>query len=108
MRFDDSEVDQAAQRLAAANPLTMRQLVHDLDPLFNRMTFRYERTWQCQTQSWDRRLHAAMQTWRLLENHRSFVRKNGREQYDTYDSLIREVYRYCDCMAAYPFSRLPN
>jgi hypothetical protein len=101
--FDDSEVNKVAQRLAAADPLTMRQLVCDLDLLFNRMTFRYERTWQCRTQTWDRRLHAAMQTWRLLENYRSFVRKQGSQHYDTYDSLIREVYRYCDYMVAYLF-----
>jgi len=86
----------------------MQQLVHELDLLFNRMTFRYERTWQCQTQSWDRRLHAAMQTWRLLEHYRSFVKEQDSEQYDTYASLIREVYRYCDYMAAYLFKLAPD
>jgi hypothetical protein len=101
--FDDWEVEQVAQRIGAAEPSTMQQLVHDLDRLFNRMTFRYERTWQCRTQTWERRLHAAMQTWRLLEENRSFVKANGRQYYGTYEALVQEVYRYCDLMVAYLF-----
>jgi hypothetical protein len=102
-RFDDSEVNDVAQSIAAADPLTMQQLVRELDRLFNRMTFRYERTWQCRTQNWDRRLHAAMQTWRLLEDNRSFVKRKGSQHYGTYESLVREVYRYCDYMLTYLF-----
>ena len=107
-RFDDSEVDSVARAIAAAQPLTLRHLVQELDRLFNRMTFRYERTWQCRTQNWDRRLHAAMQTWRLLEDNRAFVRSEGSQYYDRYESLVREVYRYCDYMLTYLFKPPAN
>jgi TIR domain len=107
-RFDDSEVNSVAGAIAAANPLTLRRLVHELDRLFNRMAFRYEPTWQCRTQNWDRRLHAAMQTWRLLEDTRTFVRSEGSQYYGVYDSLVRDVYRYCDYMATYLFKSPAN
>src|SRR5262245_44172250 len=96
--FDDSIVKTVAEALAATNPMTMPGLVHNLNRLFNRMTFRYEATWECARQGWGERLYAALQTWALLDEYRSFVEQQGKEHYRTYDSMAREVYRYCDYM----------
>lgn len=101
--FDDSAVRSVAENLSSAPRLTMQQFVHEIDRLFNRMTFRYERTWQCGTQNWDQRLNAALQTWRLLEDYRSFVEHEGGASRDEYESLIREVYRYCNYMLSHLF-----
>ena len=101
--FDDSTVKNVAEKLSSSQRLTMQEFVHEIDRLFDRMTFRNERTWQCRTQNWDQRLNAALQTWRLLEDYRSFVEQDGAAYSDEYDSLIREVYRYCDYMLSYLF-----
>ena len=102
--FEDSIVKQVAAGLAAADPLTWELFAVGLEPLFRRMTFR-EPTWRCPGESWGERLHAALQTWKLLdhESFRRFVRDAAAERYETYDALVLEVQRYGDYLVNYLF-----
>jgi len=101
--FDDSKVNDVVERVTATEPLTVSVLIHEANRLFNRMTFRYEPTYRCPGQNWGQRLHAALQTWKVLEDYQPFVEEHAKEHSQTYESLVREVYRYCDYMLAFLF-----
>ena len=106
-RFVDEKVRQAAIALnqaRAGKSLSMKILMGTLDRLFERDTFRGEPSvGLCPTQEWDYRLHAALQTHRLMQQHESFVEIEARPSWQAYKELTAEVGRYCQRMAAYLF-----
>jgi hypothetical protein len=106
-RFVDEKVRQAAIALNQARvdkSLSMKTLMGTLDRLFERDTFRGEPSvGLCPTQEWDYRLHAALQTHRLMQQHESFVEIEARSSWQDYRELTAEVARYCQRMAAYLF-----
>lgn len=103
---EDEYRDRIVRRVAAAleriNPLTMRELVRNLDVLFNRGTFRFEPLRECLTQEWGRRLLPAMETLELLRTFSSFVRDEA-PQSRTFEDLMDEVNGYCVAMGRYLF-----
>ena len=101
-RYLDRIVRRVAASLEAAKPLTMRELVRNLDVLFNRGTFRFEPLRECLTQEWGRRLLPAMETLELLRTFSSFVRDQAPES-RTFEELMDAVNGYCIAMATYLF-----
>lgn len=100
--YRDRIVRRVAAALDEANPLTMRELVRNLDVLFNRGTFRFEPLRECLTQEWGRRLLPAMETLELLRTFSSFVRDEA-PQSRTFEDLMDAVNGYCVAMGRYLF-----
>jgi hypothetical protein len=91
----------AEQKLKPTDTHTVPVLVQNVQRLFNRMTFR-EETWKTPGKDWGERLHAALQTWKLLDDdrYRFFVQQHDRQHYAIYDALVFQIYRYCDYLLA--------
>ena len=102
----DEYLDRIVRRVAAAlnkaKPLTMRELVRNLDVLFDRGTFRFEPLKECLTQEWGRRLLPAMETLELLRRFSSFAREQAPES-QTFVDLMDAVNGYCVAMGRYLF-----
>jgi hypothetical protein len=109
--FVDDRVRSAAITLneARANQtLTIGTLIATLDRLFDRATFRGEPSvGLCPTQEWDYRLHAALQTLRLMQHYEPFVETESLPAWKRYRELVTEVSRYSERMAAHLFAPPP-
>jgi hypothetical protein len=100
--YIDKIVRGVAAALERRKPLTMRNLVLELNGLFSRGTFRYESLRECTHYNWGSRLLAAVQTLELLRRYSSFVSDQAPEN-QRYDKLMDEVNGYCLAMATYLF-----
>lgn len=80
-----------------------RQLLRELNLLFNRKTFRHEALRSCPEQRWGDRLDSAYQTERVLRDWERNVREVAEDEYSTYVELLKEVGSYCMQMGALLF-----
>jgi hypothetical protein len=84
-------------------PSAARELLRELDLLFNRKTFRFEALRRCPEQRWADRLDSSYQTLAVLQACTRYIREVAEEKYPTYRDLIREVDVYCMQMGALLF-----
>lgn len=109
MVFTDSTVNDVFSRLFKLHGelniefLPAEILLPELDALFNRKTFRFEKLRNCPEQRWNDRLDSAYQTLRLLECYARNVREKAAGKYPLYQKLLREVDGYCMQMGALLF-----
>ena len=91
----------AKHRERHSDVLPVPELLKELDPLFDRKTFRREKLMECTAQNWDERLHSAYQTKVVLEAYQPNVRdfQQQKEQYTLYQELLTSVDKYCTHMA---------
>jgi TIR domain-containing protein len=107
--FTDTEVNDVVRRLRELQErrgtefLTARELLPELDLLFNRKTFRFEALRGCPEQRWADRLDSAYQTLRVLHRYMRSVRETAPSKYPVYRDLVMEVDRYCMQMGALLF-----
>lgn len=72
-----------------------RELLRELDRLFNRKTFRFETLRNCPEQRWADRLDSAYQTEKVLRSYARNVREVAEDKYPMYVELLKEVGSYC-------------
>ncbi len=107
--FTDKDVIEIVDRLRRLHEnqgeefLVRRELLPELDSLFNRKTFRFEELRRCPEQRWADRLDSGYQTLKVLERYLRNIRKLIPEKYTTYRDLVMEVDRYCMQMGALLF-----
>lgn len=101
--YCDQLIASAVREIDAISSPTASALLIKLTGLFDRKTFRHESTSKCAAQLWDHRLHTALQTFFLLKDYQGLISEKAPEQFGLYQSLIREVDRYCDKMAGHLF-----
>jgi hypothetical protein len=80
-----------------------RELIQELDRLFNRKTFRFEPLRKCPEQRWADRLDSAYQTEKVLREWERNVREVAKDKYPIYVELLKEVGSYCMQMGALLF-----
>lgn len=103
-QYVDATARRVIGKIDQANPLTPALLVREINELFNRSTFRFERLSECLTQEWAARFHAAMQTMEVLRHYSSLMSDAAsKEQASIYQQLMDDVNGYCLAMAAYLF-----
>ena len=101
LKFEDKTVNEGLQRLCMLHQqmksefLPEETLLSEFDLLFNRNTFRFEKTGDCTEQRWADRLHSAYQTLQLLEFYTRNIRQVAPTKYSDYQKLLREVSGYC-------------
>jgi hypothetical protein len=83
--------------------LGRRELLRELDRLFNRKTFRFEPLRHCPEQRWADRLDSAYQTEKVLRMWERNVREVAEDKYPIYVELLKEVGSYCMQMGALLF-----
>lgn len=83
--------------------ISRRELLRELDLLFNRKTFRFEALRQCPEQRWADRLDSALQTEKVLREWERNVREVAEDKYPIYVDLLKEVGSYCMQMGALLF-----
>jgi TIR domain len=71
-----------------------RELLRELDRLFNRKTFRFEALRNCPEQRWADRLDSAYQTEKVLRSWERNVREVAEDKYRIYVDLVKEVGSY--------------
>ena len=107
--FSDREVQEVVAQLRTlqarrgTKPFAARELLNELDLLFNRKTFRFEALRGCPEQRWADRLDSSYQTLAVLEACTRAIREIAEDKYSTYRDLIREVDIYCMQMGALLF-----
>jgi len=107
--FSDREVNDVVQRLREMHTrqgtefLDPRDLLPELDLLFNRKTFRYEALRRCPEQRWSDRLDSAYQTLRVFQAYLRNVRATAPAKYPIYRDLVMELDKYCMQMGALLF-----
>jgi TIR domain len=107
--FSDKEVHDVVTHLrtlqarVGGKPLAARELLHELDFLFNRKTFRFEALRRCTEQRWADRLDSSYQTLTVLEACTRIIKEVAEDKYPTYRDLVREVDVYCMQMGALLF-----
>ncbi len=101
MEFTDSTVNDVFSRLCKLHSelriefLPAEILLPELDALFNRKTFRFEKLRNCPEQRWADRLDSGYQTLRLLECYARNVREKAADKFPLYQKLLREADGYC-------------
>jgi hypothetical protein len=80
--------------------VSRRELLRELDRLFNRKTFRFEALRECPEQRWADRLDSAYQTEKALRIWERNVREVADDKYPTYVDILKEVGSYCMQMGA--------
>ena len=80
-----------------------RELIQELDRLFNRKTFRFEPLRKCPEQRWADRLDSAYQTEKVLRDWERNVREVAKDKYPIYVELLKDVGSYCMQMGALLF-----
>lgn len=85
-----------------------RELLGELDLLFNRKTFRFEALRKCPEQRWADRLDSAYQTEKVLKRWERNVREVAEDKYPIYVALLEEVGSYCMQMGAHLFEPAVN
>ena len=109
LEFEDKTVNNVLQHLCKLHQQMKNEflpediLLSELDLLFNRNTFRFEKTQDCTEQRWADRLHSAYQTRQLLEFYTRNIRQIAFNKYSDYQKLLREVGGYCMQMATLLF-----
>ena len=99
--FTDEQVNDVVVRLQHAREnagvefVGGRELVIELDQLFNRKTFRFETLRGCPEQRWAVRLDSAYQTLRVLRMFMRNVRETVPDKYEIYIEVLKEVEKYC-------------
>jgi len=83
------------QQRQGAEFVRRRDLLLELDRLFNRKTFRFEALRTCPEQRWADRLDSAYQTERVLRAWERNVREVADDKYEIYVDLLKEVGSYC-------------
>ena len=83
------------QQRQGAEFVGRRDLLRELDRLFNRKTFRFEPLRRCAEQRWDDRLDSAYQTEKVLRDWERNVREVADDKYEIYVDLFKEVGSYC-------------
>jgi hypothetical protein len=83
--------------------VSRRELLRELDRLFNRKTFRFEPLRKCPEQRWADRLDSAYQTERVLKLWERNVREVAEDKSRIYADLLKEVGSYCMQMGALLF-----
>jgi len=107
--LSDKEVNAVVQRLRKLQVergtqfLGPRELLPELDQLFDRKTFRFEALRGCPEQRWADRLDSAYQTLQVLHECMRSVRETAPAKYPVYRDLVREVDLYCMQMGALLF-----
>ncbi|HAB19746.1 MAG TPA: toll/interleukin-1 receptor domain-containing protein [Verrucomicrobiota bacterium] len=107
--YHDPEVSNVAKRLeqlrlrGGTEFVARRELLQELDQLFNRKTFRFEALRECPEQRWADRLDSAYQTKQVLREWERNVRAVASDKYQTYVELLKEVGSYCMQMGALLF-----
>jgi hypothetical protein len=81
-----------------------RELLRELDRLFNRKTFRFESLRNCPEQRWGDRLDSAYQTEKVLTDWERNAIEVAEEKYPSYVNLMKEVGNYCMQMGALLFN----
>jgi hypothetical protein len=100
-QFSDDRVNDVISRLRKLHQdldtefLPRVKLRNELDHLFGRKTFRYERLRECPDQRWGDRLDSAYQTEKVLRDYERNVRQVAPDKYQLYQNLIREIGHYC-------------
>ncbi|HYR42960.1 MAG TPA: hypothetical protein VER98_08055, partial [Terriglobia bacterium] len=84
--------------------VSRRELIRELDRLFNRKTFRFEPVRECPEQRWGDRLDTAYQTERLLREYERNVQEVAEDKYEIYVEVLKEVGRYCMQMGSLLFT----
>jgi hypothetical protein len=98
--FSDRKVNDVVARLRDLHHrrrsefLDGRELLSELDLLFNRKTFRFETLRECSEQRWRDRLDSAYQTLRVLQAYMRNVRAAAPDKYRVYVDLVDEVEGY--------------
>jgi hypothetical protein len=98
--LSDPKVNDVVQRLRElharqrAEFLDGRELLSELDLLFNRQTFRFETLRQCSEHRWGDRLDSAYQTLHVLNGYMRNVRATAPDKYRAYVNLVDEVAGY--------------
>lgn len=80
-----------------------RDLLRELNRLFNRKTFRFESLRTCPEQRWADRLDSGYQTEKLLRDMERNVEMVAEDKYEIYVNLLKEVGSYCMQMGALLF-----
>jgi hypothetical protein len=107
--FSDERVLDVVMRLRqlqqgqGAEFVGRRDLLRELDLLFNRKTFRFEPLRRCPEQRWADRLDSAYQTKKVLQDWERNVREVADDKYEIYVDLLKEVGSYCMQMGALLF-----
>jgi len=108
--FSDGLVIDVATRLRRIQQrensefVSRRELIRELDRLFNRKTFRFEPIRSCPEQRWGDRLASAYQTERLLRQYERNVQEVAEDKYDVYVEVLGAVGRYCMMMGTHLFT----
>jgi len=82
------------QQRQGAEFVGRRDLLRELDRLFNRKTFRFEALRRCPEQRWDDRLDSAYQTEKVLRDWERNVREVADDKYEIYVDLLKELGSY--------------
>jgi hypothetical protein len=91
------------QRRQGIDFVGRRELLRELDGLFNRMTFRFETLRECSEQRWADRLDSAYQTAKALRMWERNVREVAEDAHSSYVKLLKEVGSYAMQMGALLF-----
>ncbi len=108
-QFSDEEVLDVVEKLRKIQQrqgtefVGRRELLQELDRLFNRKTFRFEPLRRCPEQRWADRLDSAYQTQKVLRDWERNVREVAEDKYPIYIDLLKEVGSYCMWMGALLF-----
>lgn len=98
--LDVVETLRKLQEREATEFVNRRELLRELDRLFNRKTFRFEALRECPEQRWADRLDSAYQTEKALRIWERNVREVAEDKYLIYVDVLREVGSYCMQMGA--------
>ena len=107
--FTDKEVNDVVRRLRRLHEnqggefLAQRELLPELDSLFDRKTFRFEALRRCPEQRWADRLDSAYQTLKVLQSYMRNIRNTIPARYTIYRELVMAVDKYCMQMGALLF-----
>jgi hypothetical protein len=107
--FTDKDVNDVVRRLRRLHEkqggemLAERELLPELDSLFDRKTFRFEALRRCPEQRWADRLDSAYQTLKVLQSYMRSIRNTIPAKYPIYRDLVMAVDKYCMQMGALLF-----
>jgi hypothetical protein len=107
--FTDKDVNNVVRRLRSLHEnqgrefLAQRELLPELDSLFDCKTFRFEALRRCPEQRWADRLDSAYQTLKVLQSYMRNIRDTLPAKYPIYRDLVMAVDKYCMQMGALLF-----